>query len=87
MYAALLPIIAGVSLASLKELSFTWTALIAASLANQAAAFKNVVSKGTTCPDLLPTFCPTSFPSHFAIDIILLYYDYLSFYYLICYFC
>lgn len=46
MYAALLPIIAGVGLASLKELSFTWTALIAASLANQAAAFKNVVSKG-----------------------------------------
>lgn len=33
-------------LASLKELSFTWTALIAASAANQAAAFKNVVSKG-----------------------------------------
>ena len=46
MYAALLPIIGGVGLASLKELSFTWTALIAASLANQAAAFKNVVSKG-----------------------------------------
>jgi solute carrier family 35 protein E1 len=46
VYAALLPIIAGVGLASLKELSFTWTALIAASLANQAAAFKNVVSKG-----------------------------------------
>jgi solute carrier family 35 protein E1 len=35
-----------VGLASLKELSFSWTALIAASLANQAAAFKNVVSKG-----------------------------------------
>jgi solute carrier family 35, member E1 len=46
VYAALLPIIAGVSLASLKELSFTWTALIFASLANQAAALKNVVSKG-----------------------------------------
>lgn len=46
VYAALLPIIGGVSLASLKELSFSWTALIAASLANQAAAFKNVVSKG-----------------------------------------
>jgi solute carrier family 35 protein E1 len=42
----LIPIIGGVGLASLKELSFTWTALIAASLANQAAAFKNVVSKG-----------------------------------------
>lgn len=46
VYAALLPIIGGVSLASLKELSFTWTALIAASAANQAAAMKNVVSKG-----------------------------------------
>jgi solute carrier family 35 protein E1 len=46
VYAALIPIIGGVGLASLKELSFTWTALIAASLANQAAAFKNVVSKG-----------------------------------------
>merc|ERR1711871_1758963 len=45
-YAALLPIIGGVGLASLKEMSFTWTALIAASLANQSAAFKNVVSKG-----------------------------------------
>lgn len=46
VYLALLPIIGGVGLASLKELSFTWTALIAASLANQAAALKNVVSKG-----------------------------------------
>jgi len=46
VYAALLPIIGGVGLASLKEMSFTWTALIAASLANQSAAFKNVVSKG-----------------------------------------
>jgi hypothetical protein len=46
VYAALIPIIGGVGLASLKELSFTWTALIAASAANQAAAFKNVVSKG-----------------------------------------
>jgi len=46
VYAALLPIIGGVGLASLKELSFSWTALLAASAANQAAAFKNVVSKG-----------------------------------------
>ena len=46
VYLALLPIIGGVGLASLKELSFTWTAFIAASGANQAAAFKNVVSKG-----------------------------------------
>jgi len=46
VYAALIPIIGGVGLASLKELSFTWTALIAASAANQAAALKNVVAKG-----------------------------------------
>ncbi|KAJ1417574.1 triose-phosphate transporter family-domain-containing protein [Ochromonadaceae sp. CCMP2298] len=46
VYAALIPIIGGVGLASLKELSFSWTALIAASAANQAAAIKNVVSKG-----------------------------------------
>lgn len=45
VYAALIPIIGGVGLASLKELSFTWTALLAASGANQAAALKNVVSK------------------------------------------
>ena len=50
VYAALIPIIGGVGLASLKELSFTWTALIAASLANQAAAFKNVVSKVSSLP-------------------------------------
>lgn len=51
VYAALLPIIGGVGLASLKELSFTWTALIAASGANQAAALKNVVSKGVMKKD------------------------------------
>jgi len=46
VYLALLPIIGGVALASLKELSFSVTALVAASMANQAAALKNVVSKG-----------------------------------------
>ena len=46
MYLSLLPIIGGVGLASLKELSFSWTALLAALASNQAAAFKNVVSKG-----------------------------------------
>jgi solute carrier family 35 protein E1 len=46
VYATLLPIIGGVGLASLKELSFSTMALVAALAANQAAAFKNVVSKG-----------------------------------------
>ena len=62
VYAALIPIIGGVGLASLKELSFTWTALIAASLANQAAAFKNVVSKVCTwyvCVQYVSTFAVT----------------------------
>jgi len=47
VYLSLLPIIGGVGLASLKELSFTWKALLCASAANQAAAFKNVVTKKT----------------------------------------
>lgn len=51
VYLTLVPIIGGVGLASLKELSFTYTALVAASLANQAAAFKNVVSKGVMSKD------------------------------------
>jgi solute carrier family 35 protein E1 len=46
VYLALLPIIGGVAIASLSELSFTWACLIAAMLANQSAALKNVVSKG-----------------------------------------
>lgn len=47
VYLSLIPIIGGVGLASLKEMSFTWKALICASAANQAAAFKNVVTKKT----------------------------------------
>jgi len=58
VYAALLPIIGGVGLASLKELSFSWTALIGASLANQAAAFKNVVSKGVMKKDWAKSLGP-----------------------------
>jgi len=47
VYAALLPIIAGVSLASLKELSFTWKALYGAVTSNVAFASRAVLSKKT----------------------------------------
>merc|ERR1719389_1509253 len=46
-YATLLPIIAGVSLASLKELSFTWKALYGAVTSNIAFASRAVLSKAT----------------------------------------
>jgi len=47
VYASLLPIIAGVSLASLKELSFTWKALYGAVTSNVAFASRAVLSKKT----------------------------------------
>ena len=47
VYATLLPIIGGVSLASLKELSFTWKALYGALLSNVAFASRAVLSKAT----------------------------------------
>lgn len=47
VYASLLPIIGGVSLASLKELSFTWKALIGALTSNVAFASRAVLSKAT----------------------------------------
>ena len=47
VYASLLPIIGGVSLASLKELSFTWKALYGALLSNVAFASRAVLSKAT----------------------------------------
>merc|ERR1719454_680831 len=47
VYASLIPIIAGVSLASLKELSFTWKALYGALLSNVAFASRAVLSKAT----------------------------------------
>ena len=46
-YSSLLPIIAGVSLASLKELSFTGKALYGALLSNVAFASRAVLSKAT----------------------------------------
>merc|ERR1719160_723101 len=47
VYATLFPIIAGVSLASLKELSFTWKALWGALASNIAFASRAVLSKKT----------------------------------------
>merc|ERR1719454_2343546 len=47
VYASLLPIIGGVSLASLKELSFTWKALWGAVTSNVAFASRAVLSKAT----------------------------------------
>ena len=47
MYACLLPIIAGVSLASLKELSFTYKSLYGALTSNIAFASRAVLSKKT----------------------------------------
>jgi len=47
VYASLLPIIGGVSLASLKELSFTWKALYGAVTSNVAFASRAVLSKAT----------------------------------------
>merc|ERR1719331_3069812 len=47
VYSALLPIIVGVSLASLKELSFTWKALYGAVTSNVAFASRAVLSKAT----------------------------------------
>eukprot|EP00290_Baffinella_frigidus_P000105 CAMPEP_0180187788 /NCGR_PEP_ID=MMETSP0986-20121125/43733_1 /TAXON_ID=697907 /ORGANISM="non described non described, Strain CCMP2293" /LENGTH=440 /DNA_ID=CAMNT_0022141941 /DNA_START=10 /DNA_END=1332 /DNA_ORIENTATION=+ len=45
IYACLIPIIGGVGIASLKELSFSWLAVISAMIANQSAALKGVQGK------------------------------------------
>ena len=47
VYATLLPIVGGVALASLKELSFTWKALYGAMTSNIAFASRAVLSKAT----------------------------------------
>jgi solute carrier family 35 protein E1 len=46
-YLTLLPIVGGVALASLKELSFTWVGFIAAMLSNVSSALRAVFSKKT----------------------------------------
>ncbi len=47
VYATLLPIIGGVGIASMKELSFTWLALASAMLSNVSSAARGVLSKKT----------------------------------------
>jgi len=46
VYLTLIPIIGGVALASIKELSFSWLAVISCMIANQCAALKAVIGKG-----------------------------------------
>mmetsp|Transcript_24910 Transcript_24910/g.54331 ORF Transcript_24910/g.54331 Transcript_24910/m.54331 type:complete len:395 (+) Transcript_24910:156-1340(+) len=47
VYMTLLPIIGGVGIASMKELSFTWLALAAAMLSNVSSSARGVLSKKT----------------------------------------
>lgn len=47
VYATLIPIIGGVAIASMKELSFTWLALGAAMLSNVSSSARGVLSKKT----------------------------------------
>jgi solute carrier family 35, member E1 len=47
VYATLIPIIGGVAIASMKELSFTWLALASAMLSNVSSAARGVLSKKT----------------------------------------
>jgi solute carrier family 35 protein E1 len=47
VYATLIPIIGGVGIASMKELSFTWLALASAMLSNVSSAARGVLSKKT----------------------------------------
>jgi len=47
VYATLLPIIGGVGIASMKELSFTWLSLASAMLSNVSSSLRGVLSKKT----------------------------------------
>jgi solute carrier family 35 protein E1 len=47
VYMTLIPIIGGVAIASMKELSFTWLALASAMLSNVSSAARGVLSKKT----------------------------------------
>jgi solute carrier family 35 protein E1 len=59
-YATLIPIVGGVALASLKELSFTWVGFIAAMGSNLSSALRAILAKKTMvcAPD--PCHAPTS---------------------------
>jgi solute carrier family 35 protein E1 len=46
-YLTLLPIVGGVALASLKELSFTWVGFIAAMVSNLSSAMRGILAKKT----------------------------------------
>jgi solute carrier family 35 protein E1 len=46
-YLTLLPIVGGVALASLKELSFTWLGFIAAMVSNVSSALRGILAKKT----------------------------------------
>ena len=46
-YLTLLPIVGGVALASLKELSFTWVGFIAAMVSNLSSALRGILAKKT----------------------------------------
>ena len=52
VYLSLLPVIGGVGLASLKELSFTWLAFGTAMLSNVASAGRGILSKGLMGQDI-----------------------------------
>lgn len=52
VYLSLLPVIGGVGLASLKELSFTWLAFGTAMMSNVASAGRGILSKGLMGQDI-----------------------------------
>ena len=51
-YLTLVPIVGGVALASLKDLSFTWVGFIAAMLSNLSSALRAIYSKKAMGPDV-----------------------------------
>merc|ERR1712194_630111 len=75
VYATLLPIIGGVAIASMKELSFTYLALAAAMLSNVSSSARGVLSKKTMsgkkdwrelrCPKLI---CCANSPINYHLD-------------------